>query len=428
MSTDSDIQQAERYLDVVAHHRTAGGLERMRWICAQLGDPQVGAPTVHITGTNGKGSTARLAAALLHASGRRTGLYTSPHLVHVGERVLIDGEPLPPEEFARAVLRLRPILDRVSEQVSFGPARFEVFTALALQLFTGLDARVIEVGIGGRLDPTNVVDAEVAVLTNIDLDHVEYLGRERSTIAADKAGIIKSRATAISGPMPPELTDIVARRCAEVGATLWAAGRDYALDQQPRPGGRTLTVRTPGRTYRDLDIPFRGAHQAENAACALAAVEALVGPLPEDLVRSAWADVPNPGRFEVFPGEHPIVVDVAHNPHGIAALTAQLAEEFAGRDAIVVIGTNRHKDVTGMLERLRPYARAIIATQATKAPSLPAEDLAAIARTTGLSDVEAVTDPRKAVEVALARAGDLVVCTGSHYWIGQVYPELRALA
>ncbi|HVX42857.1 MAG TPA: cyanophycin synthetase, partial [Mycobacteriales bacterium] len=195
------------------------------------------------------------------------------------------------------------------------------------------------------------------------------------------------------------------------------------------PGGRTLTVRTPGRTYRDIHIPFRGAHQGQNAACALASVEALIGPLPEDLVRTAWAAVSNPGRFEVFPGAPPIVVDVAHNPHGVSALTAQLAEEFAGRDAIVVIGTNRHKDVTGMLERLRPSARTIITTRASGAPSLPAEELAAIARTTGFSDIEAVADARKAVEVALgrARAGDVVVCTGSHYWIGEIYPELRTL-
>ncbi|HVX45036.1 MAG TPA: Mur ligase family protein, partial [Mycobacteriales bacterium] len=322
MSTD-----VERYLDVVARRRTTGGLERIRWICEQLGDPQFGAPTVHITGTNGKGSTARLAAALLQAGGWRTGLYTSPHLVHVGERVLIDGEPLPPAEFDRAIRRLRPVFDQVSEEVSFGPSRFEVFTALALDLFTGVEARVLEVGIGGRLDPTNIVDAEVAVLTNVDLDHVEYLGRERSTIAADKAGIIKPGATAIAGPMAPELTAIVARRCTEVGATLWAAGGEYTLEQQPRPGGLTLTVRTPGRTYRDIDIPFRGAHQGQNAACALASVEALIGPVPEDLVRAAWASVSNPGRFEVFPGAPPIVVDVAHNPHGVAALTAQLAEE-----------------------------------------------------------------------------------------------------
>lgn len=431
----ADVEAALRYLDAAAGRKVSSGLHRIRRICSALGDPQTGPPTVHVTGTNGKGSTARLTAALLAVSGRRTGLFTSPHLVHVSERIVIDGEPVAEGELAAALARMRPILDGPDGLDDLGdrgegPSRFEIFTALALDLFRTheVDARVVEVGVGGRLDTTNVIDAEVAVLTTIDLDHVEYLGRTREAIATDKAGIIKPGATAVAGPLPPALLDIVERRCADVGGRLLAEGRDYAIGaNRPTPTGRSISLSTPGARYGDLELPFRGAHQGRNAACALLATEALLDRPPgEETVRTAWKQVTNPGRFEVFGDAPPVVVDVAHNPHGVGALVEQLREQHPGRAAVVVIGVNPRKDVAGMLRLLRPHARTIIATRATGAPGVPAADLAALARAAGCTDVHAVPEPAAALGAATALAGaeDLVLCTGSHYWIGEVYGRI----
>jgi dihydrofolate synthase / folylpolyglutamate synthase len=424
------LDEAVSYVEGLRHRGERPGVERMRWLCGALGHPERAAPAVHVTGTNGKGSTAKMVAALLGAAGHRVGLYTSPHLVDITERTVLGGAPIGEDTFARLVERLRPTFAAAGSALGEPVTHFDALTTVALVAFAeaAVDAAVMEVGIGGANDDTNVVDAAVAVVTNVDLDHTRSLGTTRAEIAMEKAGVIKDGATAVVGDVDDDVAAVLIGRCRAVGAVPWRVGSEVRLlSQGPAAGGRLVVVDTPARRYEAL-VPLRGAHQAANAACALAAAEAFVGRgLTDDEVRAGFGSVVNPAHLE-YVGDGPsAVVDVAHNPHGAVALAAALEEAFGDRPRVLVFGTGPDKDAAGMLGHLRPHVRAAVCTEYAHAPHRDAAALADLAASLGYPAVSAVPDPAAAVAAAAGLAGsDLVVLTGSHYWIGAVHPALRA--
>ncbi len=352
-----DLTDALAWLDghidfesVMPTRRAIPTLDRMRALMAVLADPQDAAPAVHLTGTNGKGSTAAMVTALLRAKGLSVGTYTSPNLSRVNERLAVGGRPIDDGAFVEvleSLARVEPLLDD-------RPTRFELLTAAAFLYFAdeAVDVAVVEVGLGGRWDCTNVVDAEVAVVTNISFDHTEVLGPTLEDIAGDKAGIFKPGSRAVIGERDPSLASLLMTRAREAGAAdAWLAGVDFeCTSNRLAVGGRLCDLRTPGGAYGEVLVPLHGAHQGDNAACALAATEAFFGaPLDEQLVDEAFATVEVPGRLEVV-GRHPlVVVDGAHNVAGMRSLARSLIEGFAvDGDAVAVIGMLRGRDPVGM--------------------------------------------------------------------------------
>ncbi|MGD9798396.1 MAG: folylpolyglutamate synthase/dihydrofolate synthase family protein, partial [Acidimicrobiia bacterium] len=353
-------------------------LDRMRELCRLLGDPQLVAPVVHVTGTNGKGSVARMVTALVGAHNLTVGTYTSPDLGLVDERLSRNLETIDAGEFAaqaEAVAAVEALLDGP-------PTYFELLEAMAFRWFAdvAVDAAVIEVGMGGRWDGTNVVDASVAVVTNVALDHVEVIGPTRAHIAREKAGIVKPGSTLVLGETDPALLPIFEE---EPAAALWLRERDFGCESnRVAVGGRLLDLRTPGAEHRDVFLSLHGAHQGENAAVALAATEAFFGrPLDDDLVREALGAVTVPGRFEVVARNPLVVHDGAHNPHGARAVAATLDDFGVAGERILVVGVMRTHDPLEILEALDVgKARLVVATAADWPRALPAEEVAAAAR------------------------------------------------
>jgi dihydrofolate synthase/folylpolyglutamate synthase len=392
-------------------------LDRIRRVLELMGDPQHAAPVIHLTGTNGKGSTARMITALLVARNLSVGTYTSPHLERITERLAWNGEPVGEEDFGAAVghvAELEPLLDggRLSH--------FEILTAAAFRWFAdnAVDVAVLEVGLGGRHDATNTADAAVAVVTNVDLDHTAVIGPTRADIAAEKAGIVKPDSLLVLGETDPALFPVFERAGA---AELWVREEGFAcVDNRPAHGGRMLHLRTPGAEYPEVFLPLHGAHQGENAAVALAAVEAFFGgPLHEDVVAEAFASVRVPGRMEVV-GRRPLcILDGAHNPAGAEAAAATLAEEFGGVDSrVLVVGMLAGRDPVRMLEPYGP-ARLVVACPAPSPRTLPPEEIAAVAESLGAA---AAVEPTVAAAVRRGRmeAGEdeLLLVTGSLYVVG----------
>ncbi len=307
-------------------------LDRMRTLMGVLGDPQDSVEAIHITGTNGKGSTARFAVALLGACGVVAGGYTSPHIERVNDRITLSNEPLDDESFTQAISEIAVFEPIVVDRCGERPNYFEVLAAAAYNWFASTaHVNVVEVGMGGRWDATNVVDAAVAVITNIDADHLEIIGPTLADVAAEKAGIISRGATVVCGETAPDLVEVVAGVAADNKAELWRRGNDWdVVARQPAVGGQLVTVRTPYGTHSDCFVPLHGAHQAINAASAVCCVEAFFGRcLDDELVTAALADVALPARFEIVAQRPTVVIDGAHNPAGAAALRATLAETLS---------------------------------------------------------------------------------------------------
>jgi dihydrofolate synthase/folylpolyglutamate synthase len=394
-------------------------LDHMRRLVELLGEPQRAYPVLHLTGTNGKGSTARMLTALLVAMGLSVGTYTSPDLERVNERLAWNGEPIDDDAFSA-------VLDTIAALEATTPdargSRFEILTAAAFGWFAdiAIDAAVVEVGLGGRFDATNVADGQVAVLTNVELDHHDVIGPTRADIAFEKAGIVKPGATFVLGETDPDLAPIFD---ATDAAEVWRRDVDFGCVQNRLAhGGRLVELRTPGASYVDLLLPVHGAHQGDNAAVALAAAEAFFGaPLAEDVVTEAFAAVRLPGRMEVV-GRRPLVVlDGAHNPAGAAALAAAVDEAFGGlAGRILVVGVLQGRDPAEMLTALDAgRARLVVACPPPSPRALPPAELAAAAVGLGVA-AEAVGS----VDAALARAREaaepteLVLVTGSLYVVG----------
>jgi dihydrofolate synthase/folylpolyglutamate synthase len=404
----------------------ARSLERMRRLVSVLGDPQSAYPVIHVTGTNGKGSVSRMVSALCAEMGLSVGTYTSPHLERLNERICWNGEPIGDAalcEMVEAVAMVEPMLGGV-------PTYFEILTAAAFRYFAdvAVDVAVVEVGLGGRWDATNVADGTVAVVTNVAIDHTDYLGPTRAHIAAQKAGIVKPGATLVLGEDDPELVPLF---LAERPALAWLRGADFACTgNRLAHGGRLCDLRTPGAAYHEVYVPLHGAHQGDNAAVALAAAEAFFGrPLDQDVVEAAFAAVEVPGRMEVLRRRPLVVVDGAHNPAGAAALGSACDEAFgteAGR--ILVVGMLKGRDPVELLAALGAgRAKRLFACAPDSPRAMPADEVAAAARAVG-APAEVTGSVAEALARALAAAGpdDQVVVTGSLYVVGAARGLLRA--
>jgi dihydrofolate synthase / folylpolyglutamate synthase len=412
--------------------RAVPTLDRMRALTALLGEPQESIPSIHVTGTNGKGSTTAMATALLMAMGLTVGTYTSPNLHVVAERLSQNGEPIDDESFTNVLTELA-LLERLLVE---RPTRFELLTAAALAWFStdAVDAMVVEVGLGGTWDCTNVVRGDVAVLTNVSFDHTDVLGPTLEGIATDKAGIIEPGSRVVVGEMAPELTDIITGRAREVGAeSVWVAGRDFGCESNlVAVGGRVVTLWTPGGRYEDVLVPLHGAHQGRNASVALAAAEAFFGdPLDADVVQEGLASVRVPGRLEVLGRRPLLLVDGAHNAAGMAVLADALTEEFAvGGTSVAVVGMLTGRDPSAMLAPLASAGvSSVVACEPDSPRAMPVAAVSEAGRALGLTVYEE-PDVVDALRVArgMVDADGLVVVAGSLYVVGAARAEALAAA
>lgn len=392
-------------------HKISPSRERIERLLDLLGQPQRAYRAIHLTGTNGKTSTARMIEELLRGFGLRTGRYTSPHLASMTERIVLDGEPVSDRVFADGYEEISAFLELADQQSDIPLTFFETITALAFAIFADapVDVAVVEVGMGGHWDATNVLAAEVAVVTPIGLDHTEYLGDTVAKIATEKAGIIHAGASAILASQPAEAAAELLKRAVEVEAVVAREGLEFGvLDRSLAVGGQLLTLQGLGGVYEQIFLPLHGAHQAENAACALAAVEAFFGvgaqsgPLDLDLVRTAFAAVRSPGRLEPVRSAPTVLIDASHNPAGMKVTVQALAEGFDFRRLIGVVGMLASKDVEGSLDILEPILDEIVVTQNSSSRAMDVDQLAAIA-------VEVFGEQRVSVEPRLDDAIEAAV-------------------
>lgn len=395
-------------------HKVQPSLDRVRAVVDLMANPERSFRTIHVAGTNGKTSVTRMAESLVRALGLRTGRFTSPHLHTVRERIAIDGEPISPERFVAAWEDVAPYIEMVDaqSQAEGGPRMsfFEVFTVMAFAAFADapVDVAIIETGMGGRWDATNVVDGEIAVITPIDYDHQQWLGDTMSEIAGEKAGIIKPGGTVIVAEQNEVAAGVLAVAAAEAGARYVEVGP--ALNVAARTvavGGQLIDLRTPAALYTEIFLPLFGEHQAENALLALAAVEGLLGgeTLPADVVEEGFANVTSPGRLEVVRRSPAVIVDAGHNPHGLASLGPALEEAFGFERLVAVVGCMGDKDAEGILSQLEPLVDEVVLTQILSPRAMPVEDLAEIAREVfDPDDVHVATLLGDAVDLAVARA------------------------
>lgn len=396
------------------------GLDRMAALLALLGDPQKQLRFVHITGTNGKGSTAAMLAAVLTAAGYSTGLFTSPHLRRYNERIRVDGREISDGELSALLEEVRPLLARLGEK----PSQFELLTALGLLYFQrkGCDLAVLEVGMGGRLDPTNVIPVpEAAVITAVGLDHTAYLGTTVPQVAGEKAGIIKPGCEVILSHQNREVLDVVAARCADTGARLTVTAPEALTVTAHSLDGQRFSY----RDRQDLRIALLGPYQTQNAAAALDAADALCRrgwTIPEEAIRRGLASACWPGRFEVLQRRPDLIVDGAHNPNGAAALADCLRTYLPNRPVTFVMGVMADKDSAGMLNLMAPLARSFVTVTPDSSRALDAAALASDIRSRfGLTVRDAGT-VEDGVALALADAGpeDAVCVFGSLYQVGTV--------
>ncbi len=411
--TSAEVEEA--LLSRWPETRLEPSLDRIRTFTDLLGEPQRSYPVIHLTGTNGKTSTARMIDALLRALELRTGRFTSPHVERMSERISIDGEPLDDEAFVRAFNDVAPYTHLVDQQESHPLSFFETVVAMAFAAFADapVEVAVVEVGMGGSWDATNVADGAVAVVLPIALDHARYLGGTPAEIAQEKAGIIKPGSVAVLAEQQPEVAEVLLRRAEEVGATVAREGLEFGVVARAAAvGGQVITLQGLRGRYEELFVPLHGAHQAQNAAVALAAVEAFIGgeePLADDVVRKAFAEVTSPARLEVIRRSPSIVLDAAHNPHGAQATAAALADSFAFSPLIGVVSVMGDKDAEGLLAAFEPHLAHVVCTQASTARAMPAERLAEVAREIYGEDRVSVI-PRLAdaldAAAALAEAGE----------------------
>ncbi|MFE4469458.1 bifunctional folylpolyglutamate synthase/dihydrofolate synthase [Leifsonia sp. NPDC056824] len=409
-------------------------LDATRRAVELLGDPQRAYPIIHITGTNGKTSTSRIAESILRAYGLRTGLLTSPHLVRFNERIMIDGVPISDEALVSNWEDVRPYLEIVDaelqEQGKAPLTFFEALTALAFAAFADapVDVAVIEVGMGGEWDSTNVGDGQVAVFTPISLDHTKQLGGTVREIARTKSGIIKPSADVVTSAQAPEAMTELEEAARLTESTLAAQPQAFdVVSTQVAVGGQLVTVRGRAATYEDVFLPMYGDHQAQNAAVAVAAVETFLGrgtqPLKSDLVEEGFATSTSPGRLQLIGVEPTILVDAAHNPAGAATLADALRRYFDFDELAFVVGSLGDKDARGVIRALAPVASQFFVTEPASDRALPADDLGDIVRDEAGDEATIVySDGLDALEAAREWAGEeprrAVVVTGSIVLVG----------
>ncbi|GAC1611695.1 MAG: folylpolyglutamate synthase/dihydrofolate synthase family protein [Mycobacteriales bacterium] len=417
-------------------------LDRIRLLLDILGGPQRAYPAIHISGTNGKTSTARITDSLLRAFGLRVGRYTSPHLESVTERITLDGVPLTETAFVAAYDDIAPYVEMVDARMPVPMTFFEILTGMAFATFadTPVDVAVVEVGLGGTWDATNVLAAATCIVTPVSLDHVPLLGSTVAEVAGEKAGVIHAGATAVLAAQLPEAAEVLLRRCAEVGAEVAREGVEFGVvDRRPAVGGQLITLQGLAGAYEEMFLPLFGAHQAANAACALAAVEVFLGgghsrQIDPAAVREGLAEARSPGRLEVVRTSPTVVLDAGHNPHGMAATVRALTDSFSFTTLVGVVACLADKDVRGMLEILEPALTSVVVTTNSSPRSLAVDDLLVLAvEVFGRDRVVAEDRLDDALDTAVQLAeddGDFggagVLVTGSVVTVGEARTLLRA--
>jgi dihydrofolate synthase/folylpolyglutamate synthase len=465
------LSQVNDYRDAVSAIMSRGvewdidpTLDRIRDLVDLLGEPQRAYPVIHIAGTNGKSSTARLIEALLRERGLRTGLYTSPEMTTLRDRIAIDGEPVSEEDFVRAYEDVLPYAELIDGKHGTRLSFFELLTAMAFAAFADapVDVAIVEAGMGGSWDATNVADGTVAVVTPIGLDHTGYLGETIEEIAAEKAGIIKPDAIAVLALQPVPAAEVLLRRVVEVRAAAAREGIEFGvLSRDVAFGGQQLRLQGLHGTYDEVFLPLFGEHQAGNAATALAAVEAFAsgapsrgetnleaatriapgetfaggdeGQLDPALVRSGFAKSSSPGRLEVARSSPTVLLDASHNPGGMAATMATVTESFGFTRLVGVLAVAADKDVAGMLDQLEPVLAELVVTRNSSPRSLPPEELEELAEGVfGPDRVHAAPRLDDAIEMAIGLAeetgetlGAGVLITGSTVTAGDARTLLR---
>lgn len=421
-------------IDYLERHANLGvkpGLDRIEWLVDAMGRPDRCAPAIQITGTNGKTTVARMVAQILQECGFRTGSYTSPHLERINERIALDCEPISDDAFTGAFADVFPVSELMEDQAGESATYFELVTAMAFAAFAEapVSIQVLEVGMGGAWDATNVVDAQIAAFTSVSLDHTDYLGKTVEAIATEKAGIVSADSTVVLGYMPPGPTAAIESRARASGcANVLAAGYDFeVIDRAIAHGGQLLTLQTPLSCYSDLYLPLYGEHQALNASVAVVVAEAATGfELDRDLLSAALEKVRSPGRIEVV-GHSPLVVlDGAHNPAGAESLMAAIRESFLFDRLLLVVGVLQGKDLDGIASALASEVDFAIATQASEGLVAPATTVAAAVSAHGSAPAEVHADLPRALDRAfeVASADDLILIAGSLYLVGEARSRL----
>ena len=388
-------------------NRIAPTLERIQALVDALGSPQLSYPTIHIGGTNGKTTTSRMVDSLLFSMGLRTGRFTSPHLETYRERIAINGEPIDPKDLIFTYNDIAAYFDFIDSKFDNPVSFFEAVTALAFAAFAEhpIDIGIIEVGMGGEWDATNVVKADVSIITPIGLDHMEYLGNTLTEIASTKAGIIKEGGFAVLSQQEPEVAVELLRKAAEVGADVAREGVEYSvISRAVAIGGQLLTIQGLKGVYDEIFIPLHGKHQASNAAAALVAVEVFFGEneLDIDAVREGFAQVKSPGRCEIIHRDPTIILDAAHNPHGSVALHQTLDSEFTFDEIIGVVGVMGDKDARGILVNFEKFMDSIIVTKNSSHRAMDVSDLEKLSiEIFGADRVHSAPNLEAAIEKAL---------------------------
>jgi len=421
-----DYRETLTYLDVLAESGIKLGLDSMRRFLLTLGSPQNSVPAIHVAGSNGKGSTAAFLSSILVEAGYHVGLYTSPHLVNVEERIAIDQQPIAPDAFAAAATLVR---SRVEQAIAAGDldrplTYFEFLTAMAFHVFQkqACEMQVVEVGLGGRLDATNTIDKPLlCIVTRIDLEHAEHLGSTLEAIAAEKAGIARPGTPVLTFERRPETLAALKAAVQKAGGTLMDVAKEFSASVDPIGN---VTVRVGRSTFHEMPVSLPGEHQVENLALALRAVEALNArgfSINQDQVQMGVGNTRWPGRLEVVRTNPTVLLDGAHNPAGARALAAYLDTLGPEGKLYLVFGAMKDKDLLGMLAPLAPWVVGVVATQPAVARAAEPEELAAVAGALGLA-VETRSGPREALERARARVGPdgLVLVAGSLYLVGEV--------
>ena len=410
-------------------------LERMRRLSALLGDPHLRYRTVHITGTKGKGSTAAMVTSVLRAAGRRVGTYTSPHLVDIEERIRVDGRNVPKERLASLLERVRAPVESIRAVAPPPhPTFFEIFTAAGFCYFADehVDWGIIEVGLGGRLDSTNIISPEVAAVTRIGLDHTNILGKTLEKIATEKAGIFKPGVPVVSAPQERFPGRVLRGMAGAVGGRFWGVDDEITVSdvrRRPDAPGYVFTVETPFARHVDLELPLVGVHQVENAAVALGIVDTLRErgkvELSEEVIAEGLLRVETPARVEVMGTSPVVILDGAHNPMSVAALVRAVREHFTWKRLVLLFAMATDKDIPGSLDVLLPVADEVFFTITNSPRAAKPANLARLARARGLSRIHTDNDETAAFRAALAATApdDLLLVTGSLYLAG----DLRTL-
>lgn len=425
---------AVAYLDAHIGHGVVPGLDRITALLELMGNPEETYPIIHVAGTNGKTSVSRLATLLCVAHGLSTGTFTSPHLERVEERFAVNGKSPDEDAFVRAVTDVKAFADIFEHRMGESLTYFELTAALALAWFAdqAVDAAVVEVGLGGRLDATNAVHGQVAVLTSVGIEHTEYLGDTLEEIAEEKLAIVEEGATLVTGPLPQPIERLARRTAARLGINAHVYGADFAVEgASPALGGWNVDIQGIHGLYEDIYLPVHGRFQTVNLAVALAATEALTGrELDHEAVIDGVAAFSAPGRMESVGAQPLVMIDAAHNAPGFEILGQALAEEFATTKWVLVFGAMEDKDVPAMIRAVAARVSRIVTTAVDAPRAIPATALATLVAPHVDVEVGAIDDPAAAVEVARAVAGEegSVLVAGSIYLGGAVRAHLAGRA